>query len=110
MRHALPTVLALLLAAAGIVYALLAVSNDLRHVSDALDTVARDMSAMSDDVQSIADDVNAIAVALATDEDDNGQQQSTGSSRRAHAPRIRRAHLAVGKRTHPRVGIADVGR
>ena len=59
MRHSLPTVLAVLVAAAGIGYGLMVLSQDLRRVSDDLDAVARDMSTMSDDVRSIADDVNA---------------------------------------------------
>jgi hypothetical protein len=100
MRHSLPTVLAVLVAAAGIAYGLLMVSRDLRRVSDDLDVVARDMGTMSEDVRSIADDVNAIADALAGEPEDDEQRQTTGLARRAHGSRVRRAHAA---RRWPRV-------
>ena len=95
MRHSLPTVLAVLVAAAGIGYGLMVLSQDLRRVSDDLDAVARDMSTMSDDVRSIADDVNAIADALAGEPEDDEQRQATAVAQRAHAPRLRRTHLVI---------------
>ena len=108
MRHTLPIVLVLLLAAAGLVYALILVANDLRHVSDQMEAMAHDLGAMAEDVRSIADDVNAIADALAGDEDDDTPQQSTGTSRHARLPRVRRARLAA--RASVRVGIGGGAR
>jgi hypothetical protein len=111
MRSTFPTVLTVLLAAAGVVYALLMVASDLHHVSDELDVVARQMTAMAEDVRSIADDVNAIADSLAPDEDDDGQRQSTVLSGRPTRPsRLRRARMAVHDRSHRTLGIAAVAR
>jgi len=106
MRSTLPMVLAVLLAAGAIVYALMQVTADIRHVSDDLDTVARDIGAMSEDVRSIADDVNAIADALSEDSDEDDQEQSTGVARRVHAPRARRPRAAMRGRAHPRIVTA----
>jgi len=103
MRQSLPTILAVLVAAAGIAYALTLVSRDLRRVSDDLDAVAHDMSTMSDDVRSIADDVNAIADALAGEPEDDEQRQATNVAQRAHAPRLRHTHLVIRQRPHARV-------
>jgi hypothetical protein len=103
MRHSVPTVLAVLVAAAGIAYGLMLVSRDLRRVSDDLDVVARDMSTISDDVRSIADDVNAIADALAGEPEDDEQRQTTGVSYRQHVLRLRRTHLVIRQRARARV-------
>jgi len=110
MRHSLPTVLAVLVAAAGIGYGLMVLSRDLRRVSDDLDAVARDMSTMSDDVRSIADDVNAIADALAGEPEDDEQRQTTAVAQRAHAhqPQLRRMHLVIRRR--PRVHVVTGAR
>ena len=102
MRHSVPTVLAVLVAAAGIAYGLALVSRDLRRVSDDLDVVARDMSTISDDVRSIADDVNAIADALAGEPEDDEQRQTTGVSYR-HTLRPRRTHLVIRQRARTRI-------
>jgi hypothetical protein len=102
MRQQLATVLAVLLAAAGIVYALVMVASDLRHVSDELDLVAHDMSTMSDDVHSIADDVNAIADALAGDADDDEPQQSTAATLGGASTAHRKA-VGAHRRISPRL-------
>jgi len=106
MRHSVPTVLAVLVAAAGIAYALMLVSRDLRRVSDDLDVMARDMTTMSDDVRSIADDVNALADALAGEPEDDEQRQTTGISHRRVVPRLRRAHVVLRQRARARVAGA----
>jgi hypothetical protein len=98
MRHSVPTVLALLVAAAGIAYGLVLVSRDLRRVSDDLESVARDMSTISNDVRSIADDVNAIADALAGEPEDDEQRQATAVAQRRHVSRVRRTQLVMRQR------------
>ena len=103
MRPSVPIVLAVLAAAAGIVYGFAVVAHDLRRVADDLDLVARDMSTISDDVRSIADDVSALADALAGEAEDDDQRQTTGISRRGQMPRVRRTHLVVRERARARI-------
>jgi outer membrane murein-binding lipoprotein Lpp len=104
MRQTLPTILALLLSAGAVVYALLVVASDVRHVSEELDALTHDVSGMTDDVRSLADDVNAIADALAGEEDDDDHRQSpagvTDAAVPQHAHRIRTLAAA------PRLGSA----
>jgi hypothetical protein len=97
MRQTLPTILAVLLSAGAVVYALLVVASDVRHVSDELDVLAHDMSGIADDVRSLADDVNAIADVLAGDEDQEDQRQSPAVANDPAAPQpTHRTHaLAV---------------
>ncbi len=98
MRHTLVMVLALLLSAGAIVYALLVVGSDLRQVSDELDVVTRDMGGMADDVRSLADDVNAIADALAGEDDGDDTRQSPAAARVVAAPSARRLPSAGSTR------------
>jgi hypothetical protein len=97
MRHAWLIALAIVAGAGGVVYALLILSGELRHVSDELDVVARDLSSMTDDVRSLADDVKALADALTGEEDTEepespiavdvagGQPARGGAARTEHA-------------------------
>ena len=102
MRQTLPTILAVLLSAGAVVYALLVVASDVRHVSEGLDVLAHDMTGIADDVRSLADDVNAIADALAGDEDEDDPRQSPAV---ANDPAARqRAHRSHVLAAAPRLG------
>jgi uncharacterized membrane protein YccC len=109
MRHTLLIVLAVLLSAGAIVYALLVVAGNLRQVSDDLEVVTRDIAGMSDDVRSLADDVNAIADALAGEDDDDETRQAPAAAV-SDAPTAGRARRAPGTaaRRHARVHRAAV--
>jgi hypothetical protein len=103
MRHTIVIVLAVLLSAGAIVYALLVVAGNLRQVSDDLEVVTRDIAGMSDDVRSLADDVNAIADVLAGEDDDDDTRQAPAaavststSATRAGTAHARRAPRAAG--------------
>ena len=89
MRHTLSIMLAVLLSAGAVVYALLVVANDVRHVSDELEVVNHDMSGMADDVRSLADDVNAIADALAGDDDDDDTREAPAAVSQSGDPSAR---------------------
>jgi len=111
MRHTLPMLLAVLLSAGAIVYALLAVANNLRQVSDDLEVVTHDMAGISDDVRSLADDVNAIADVLAGEEEDDQTRQSPAAVAAA-SPHVRRSPTTLvhldGHARHARVHRAAV--
>jgi len=102
MRQTLPTILAVLLSAGAVVYALLVVASDVRHVSGELDVLAHDMSGIAADVRSLADDVNAIADVLAGDEDEDDPRQSPAVANDPATPQ--RAHRTHALAAAPRLG------
>lgn len=90
---------AALVIGSGMVYALVVVGGELRHVSADLDALTGDMGALTEDVNSIADDVNAIADALAGEDEDDDTQSCPAparASRAGSAPRTPLAATAIG--------------
>ena len=81
------------LAAAGIVYALLALAREARRVAEGFDTLTAQVNQVAGDVNSIADDVNAIANVLAgePDADEATFRRAIYKEGRApHRPRLQR--------------------
>lgn len=75
MRQTILLALAVMLAATGIVFALLRLAAETREVSGQLAALSRNVNSIGGDITSLADDVNAIADAIAPDDDDDKDEK-----------------------------------